>query len=246
MNKENVCFPFDDLEENKNIKVFCFSHAGGSALIFRKWLKRDSEIEVIPVELPGKGTRIGEEAITDFEKLTEQLSQSIAKKINNERFYLFGHSMGAIIAFDIASKLEKIHEIKPEKLIVVGRQAPHFPNEDKFKSYMGDEALIDEMKRVNGTPKEFFENEAFLKFMIPIIRNDYKLNESYEYKGEKINIPIIAHSAKYDYEADEGIMSHWSEVTNNTFKLKSFNGDHFFIYDEKMNYYKELIKEIKI
>lgn len=246
MNKFDVYFPFSDVEKHKNIKIFCFSHAGGNASIFRKWLKQDSEVECIPVELPGKGMRNQEKAITNFDELTDKLAEVIFKTINNnEIFYLFGHSMGAAIAFDVECKLEKNYNIKAKKLIVVGRQAPHFPNTDKFKSYMGDEELIKEMKRVNGTPKEVFENKVLLNFILPIVRNDYKLNESYKYNGEKISIPIIAHSAKEDYEADVEIMSHWSEVTSSDFELVSFEGDHFFIHDDKNNYYKNILKIVK-
>eukprot|EP00828_Plagiopyla_frontata_P040858 TRINITY_DN5657_c0_g1_i6.p2 TRINITY_DN5657_c0_g1~~TRINITY_DN5657_c0_g1_i6.p2 ORF type:complete len:503 (-),score=96.87 TRINITY_DN5657_c0_g1_i6:42-1550(-) len=245
----NKWFPFETCKNNiynssDVCDVFCFSHAGGSASTYRKWTLEFKGVNFICVELPGIGTRRNEEFITDFKLIVKSLADNIEKKVNNENFYFYGHSMGAAIAFFTASFMLK-HNIKsPKKIIVAGRQNPSEKNLKEFKTYMDDNALINELKRYNATPKEVLENEEFLKIIIPELRKAYKLNESFIYSGDKISIPIIAHAGKYDSEANCEIMLRWKKMTTNDFKIREFDGDHFFIFNNEKEYKERLIKDI--
>lgn len=238
-------FPFEGKHTNLNPKnVFCFHHAGGSAAAYRKWTLGISPVKFICVELPGKGTRRNEEFTEDFNRLVDLLVENIMEKVRDEDFYFFGHSMGAAIAFFTAYKMNQWYGKKPCKLIVAGRQAPDEVNLTEFKTYMGDDALIEELRRYKATPLEVLENKDLLNILIPEIRKDYTLNESFQYADEKLDIPIIAHSGKYDYEADVEIMRKWSDMTNNQFTIREFVGDHFFLFDLGDIYKKQLISDI--
>ncbi|CQR73884.1 Linear gramicidin dehydrogenase LgrE [Sporomusa ovata DSM 2662] len=240
----NNWFPFGYNRDSKKARVFCFHYAGGSAAAFKHWTISCLTVEFIPVELPGKGTRISEPCFEKFDCLIEELLSGLMTAINNRPFYFFGHSMGAIIAFEAAYQLKCKYGIQPEKLIVAGRHAPHHPDPSMFKSHMDDEALIGELKRLNGTPREIMENKEILQFLLPIIRSDYRLHESYCYRGQKLNLPIIAHAGKRDYEANAAIMKYWNEVTDGPFALKEFDGNHFFVQNLGEEYLSELIRAV--
>ncbi|WP_312203353.1 thioesterase II family protein [Anaerospora hongkongensis] len=245
MKNTNRWFPFTrNQESKKTTKVFCFHYAGGSSAIFKHWAVSRLPVEFIPVELPGRGARIGELCEENFDCLIEQLIPSLTAVINNRPFCFFGHSMGAMIAFETAYQLRQKYGVQPEKLIVAGRHAPHRPDLSFFKSHMDDEALIAELKRLQGTPPEILENKEFIRFLLPMIRSDYKLHESYAYRGQKLSIPIIAHAGKYDRDANAAIMQHWQQVTDGIFAIEEFNGNHFFVQDLGEAYLAELVREV--
>ncbi|UHA73200.1 thioesterase II family protein [Paenibacillus sp. 481] len=246
MEMTNKWFPFGCQRDiDKEIRVFCFHFAGGSSAAFKHWTTPNLPVEFIPVELPGRGVRISEACMENFDDLIEQLMANLIKVLDYRRFHFFGHSMGAVIAFEAAYQLQDKFGILPEQLIVAGRHAPHHPDPSLFQSYMSDEALIAEIKRLDGTPKEILENREVMQFLLPMIRSDYKLHESYNYRGNKLNIPIIAHAGTDDPEADASLMQHWSEVTDGTFELQQFAGNHFFVQNLRDVYLVELINKVR-
>lgn len=239
----NRWFPFAHNRSGGNHKrVFCFHYAGGSSVIFKQWAAAGRPVEFIPVELPGRGTRSAEACLENFDQLTEPLLSGLLQAIDNRPFCFFGHSMGAVIAFEAAWQLQTRYGLQPEQLIVAGRHAPHCPDPATFKSYMNDEALIRELKRLNGTPPEILENREILDFLLPMIRSDYKLHESYRYRGQNLNLPVIAHAGKYDHEANAALMRHWREVTAGSFALREFDGNHFFVQNLGEEYLAELMR----
>lgn len=243
MNREDQWFPIKQKSNvEKKYRVFCFHYAGGSSTVYKNWVINDYPVEFIPVELPGRGTRICETCIEDFDTLIDELVPNLKKSIDERPFFFYGHSMGAAIAFKAAHKLHKLYGIYPEKLIVAGRHAPHREDPSTFKIHMGEAALIEELKRLEGTPKEVLENEELLQFILPLIKNDYKLHESFNYYGEKVSIPIIAHAGSKDFEANMDEMKHWKEVTGKAFEIKEFKGNHFFVQALGDEYISEIIK----
>lgn len=244
--ERNKWFPFETYKNKVDLKmknVFCFSHAGGSAATYRKWTLKKQGINIITVELPGVGSRRKEEFIYDYKDFIDELAIEIQEKSKNCEFYFFGHSMGAALAFYLAKHMQDKNLKIPKKIVVAGRQPPNEENEIEFKTYMDDQALIDELKRYEATPKELLENEEFLNIVIQDLRKAYTLNESYIYNGEKINIDIVAHSGISDFEANNDIMSRWANVTNKDFKIKEFDGNHFFIFNLGDEYEDNLLKE---
>lgn len=245
MSEKNKWFPTINKEKEMNShKVFCFHYAGGSSSVYKQWAVFNGPVEFIPVELPGRGTRIAEKCIEDFDSLMDELIPNLKEVIGKDIFTLYGHSMGASIAFDAACRLKSKYNILPEKLIVAGRHAPHQEDPSVFKSYMGDDKLIKELKRLNGTPKEVLENKMLLQFVLPMIRSDYKLHESYKYNGEKLSVPIIAHTGIEDYEANYNVMKEWKNMTTRGFQIKKFNGNHFFVQNLGNEYMMQLAETV--
>ncbi len=245
MKDKNQWFPFVSEEINVNDKaiIFCFHHAGGTAATYRPWTVKREEAMIACVELPGKGTRRNERFIFEFSDMLPELAQNIVQFAREKKIILFGHSMGAAMAFYVTDYLYKMFGKKCEKLIVSGRQAPYQENPFEFKTYMGDDALVNELVRYNATPKAVLENQELLDFILPGLRQDYILNETLHYHGEILNVPIAAHAGTGDYEANAEIMGLWSEVTTRPFCLEEFCGSHFFVTDMGEAYKKKVVEE---
>jgi len=241
---EERWFPFTTypLNDYDHKKIFCFHHAGGSASVYRKWTLEKRNVNFICIELPGKGTRRREPFVSDYMELLPSLCESIAKVSNGKAFCLFGHSMGAAMAFYAANYLQEHYGISPEKIIAAGRQAPQDEDPGEFKSYMGDDSLIQELKKYNATPKEILENKELLQFILPEVRKDYKLNESLIYHGEQVNAPIYINFGSDDIGATHEIMRNWQAVTTQKIHEKNFTGDHFFVLNS--NQYPEYLASV--
>lgn len=240
-------FPFTtyDLDElnNRDI-VFCFHHAGGSASVYRKWTLKKEKINFVCVELPGKVTRRKERFIENFEELVGPLVESIINVADDRNILFFGHSMGAAMAFYAAAYMAQNYGREPRKIVVAGRQAPNEVNLTEFKSYMDDDALIKELIRYQATPKEILQNQELLSFVLPEVRRDYKLNESFIYRGECINSPLILHSGVNDIEANKEIMQRWSSVTKKVVRMREFQSDHFFVLNLGNEYWEQLYRDL--
>jgi len=238
----NPWFPFGIRKDRSRPLLFCFHYAGGSSTIFRHWVALRSTVDIVPVELPGRGTRMAEPHPQRFDELIEALLAALAPEVEGREFCLFGHSMGAAIAFDAACRLEREYGFRTAKLIVAGRHAPHRPDPSPFSSDMDDEALVRELQRLGGTPPDILENEELLRYLLPMIRSDYRLHESFVYRRQLLMAPIVAHSGTGDRDASEEEMRHWSEVTDAEFAIRSFEGNHFFVQRLGDAYLNELLR----
>ena len=243
---DNKWFPFG-LETDKPVKYFCFPHAGGSANVFRKWMNysQDSDIEIIPVEYPGRATRLSDKIHACINDMAIEIATAIFDAISEEKYVLYGHSFGALVAFQTEYILEQKYHMKADAVVVSGRQAPNMEDASQFRTWMGEEALINEMIQMKTINEELLENEMYLKFFLPIIMKDYSLNEKYVYNGEVLNAPIIAFSSADDMGAEPEIMVGWENMTKSGFVLKRKNGAHFFVYEEERAFYDELLREVE-
>lgn len=236
-------FPYNEQLDKGKPMLFCFHYAGGTASAFFEWKKAIKNANIVPVELPGKGTRYKEVFLKRIEDILQRLCEEILPLIRGHTFYFYGHSMGAAIAFYTGMYLQKNKGIVPEKFIVSGRQAPQDLSVDEGIGYLSDEEIKKELERVGGTPDEILSNEDIMKFFMPAIRADYCLNDSFSYEGEKINCPIIANCGHKDEDASLDIMNGWRAVTSKEFVIREFEGDHFFPFHNStyLNYIDGLL-----
>lgn len=244
MKQTEKWFPFG-IKNDKRIVLFCFAHAGGSATSFRSWDKfAGSDVQVVPVELPGHAMRFWEKPADEIQELVKEIAQAISEVIEDRTYTLYGHSFGALLAFLTAYELEKQYHKKAGLLVVSGRHAPFDEEKGGFRTYMGKQALIDEMRRLGFMSEEMLNNEEFLGIFLTVIMNDYKLNEEYQYANEKIGVPILAYSSKDDLGAEPEVMKGWNKATNGMFRLYEMAGSHFFVYEMGKSFYELLEKNI--
>lgn len=214
-----------------SIRLFCFPYAGGRTLIYRTWSNHLSEnVEVCAIELPGRGTLLKEAPFTRIEPLVETIAQNILPKLDKP-FALFGHSMGALVSFELAHFLRKKYALNPVHLFVSGRHAPQNVSAKPPIYSLPEPEFLAELHRLNGTSKEILENRELMELLLPILRADFEVIETYTYQPlPPLECPITAFGGLSDTEANIDQLQGWAKQTNSTFLLKMFQGDHFFIH----------------
>ncbi len=215
---------------NVELRLFCFPYAGGAAFVYRDWANHlPSTVQVVPVELPGRGARLAETPFVSVPPLISELSEVITPLLDVP-FVFFGHSMGAVIAFELARSLRRKHAVEPRRLLVSGRRAPELPDDEPITYNLPAPELIDELRRLQGTPKEVLENAELMALMIPLIRADFQLVQSYEYVAEApLRCPISVFGGLQDTEVPRESLQLWENQTCRRFTLHMLPGDHFFL-----------------
>lgn len=229
MKIQNPCFPFG-IEGDTEPLLFCFHHAGGNAGQLRSWSGIKNGIAVVPVEYAGHGCRMREPSPKGIHEIAEELAKEILNKQKNRKIYIYGHSLGSLIAFETVKFLEE-NGVEISGLIVAGRGAPFDKDLGSFKSCMGRDALLTEMRRLGGMEECFLQDKSFMDYFAPIILKDYELHERYVYDNACICAPICAHCAREDVDTSPEQMAHWSAVTKDFFEEELFDGGHFFVLE---------------
>lgn len=240
-NKLLRLFPFG-VDDEAEALLFCFYHAGGNSEQMRKWKEKSKKIAVVPIEIAGHGSRFREPFSKSILEIAEETAEAIMSVASVRPVYIYGHSFGALNAFETACCLEK-KNIPISQLIIAGRGAPFDSDKNGFRLEMGRSALVETLRGLGGMNTELFSDERFAEYFLPIIESDLSLIESYSYDGKTVNCSINAHCGIYDTETDQEQMSHWKTVTLSRLNEKLFDGGHFFIYENE-EYFNELIIDI--
>lgn len=223
-------------ESESRIRLFCFPYAGSSAQIFHGWQQQlPSGIQVSPVHLPGRGKRIREKPLTDLLALAELLIADLLQDLEKP-YALFGHSLGATIAFEVARAARRKGLPLPAHLIVSGCRAPQLSH-TRFHSYdLPTADLIERLRKLNGTPPQVLESPELMEFFLPIVRADLEMIQTYKYLVEApLSCPIAAFGGWQDLEEPPEMIAPWREHTTASFQRLMFPGDHFFLHSDTGN-----------
>lgn len=228
-----------------SLRLFCFPFAGGGAQSFRTWPDAlPNTVEVCPVQLPGRELRIKEPPFSNVVPMLEPLATAIRPSLDKP-FAFFGHSMGAIIAFELARKLRRDHNLLPECLIVSARVAPHLPIPRAPIHNLPLAEFLEALKGLKGTPKEVLENQALMDIVTPLLRADLAVHEAYGYLEEtRLQCPILAFGGLQDTEASRQAIDAWQEHTTGGFVRRMLPGDHFFIVTAQTLFLRTLSQEL--
>lgn len=212
------------------MRLFCLPYAGGSAAIFRRWNELlPGHIEVCPVQLPGRASHMMGPPFTRLLPLIEELAQGLRSHLEMP-FVFFGHSMGAIICFELARYLRKRSLPEPLHLFVSGRTAPQIPEEGPFDYDLAEPEFIEKLRSLNGTPQEVLDHPELMQLMIPLLRADFALIQTYVYSLEPpLDCPITAFGGIDDVEVSQAHLEAWREQTSASYALRMLPGDHFFL-----------------
>lgn len=187
-------------------------------------------IEICPVQLPGRGSRITELPFTEMSQLVQAAGQSLAAYLDKP-FAFFGHSMGALVGFELARHLRRNYNLQPVHLFVSGRCSPQTLREP-FDPNLSESEIPEMLRRYNGIPEEALENPELLELMLPVLRADLALCKSYVYAPEPpFSFPITAFGGINDRGATHGCIEGWREHTTGPFVVRMFPGDHFFLIE---------------
>lgn len=230
---------------NPKLRLFCFPYAGAGAFIYKGWADHlPDTIEVWPVQLPGRGRRFKESPYTRIDSLVEDISQAMAPLLDLP-FAFFGHSLGALVSFDLTRKLRNEFRLQPSHLFVSGSRAPHITRDDPITYNLPDDQFINELKRLNGTPREVLQHPELLRLMITTLRADFEISETYISSAmSPLDCPITAFSGWEDEEAPKGDVEAWKYQTTASFNLLMMPGDHFFLHTSESLLLQTLSKEL--
>jgi len=226
---------------NAYLRLFCFHYAGGNASVFREWSNHVLEaVEIYSVELPGHGTRLMEPAFDRIAPLIHTLKAALLPSLTKP-FAFFGHSMGALISYELAQTLQQDHDLHPRHLFVSGHRAPHIPDPDLPIHALPKAEFLDTLRRYNGTPEAVLQNAELMELLLPTLRADFALIETYRYTPHPpLNCPITAFGGLQDWKTSTDNLEAWREHTRTTFSLQMFPGDHFFIHSAQTSLLKAL------
>jgi medium-chain acyl-[acyl-carrier-protein] hydrolase len=209
-------------------RLFCFPYAGGSAAIYRRWGNGPlADCEVCPVQIPGRERRIAERPIDRMTRLAGAVAAALPL---DKPFALFGHSMGALLAFETTRQLRRLGAPAPFHLFVSGAPAPQLCPNRPQRHRLGHEQFQAEVRKLGGTPEEVFADPELLDLVLPTLRADFAAIDTYIYRDEAaFACPITALAGDRDREVDHFEVMEWRAQTQARFHFHLFAGDHFFI-----------------
>jgi len=230
---------------NAALRLFCFPYAGGGSALFMNWPDLlPQSVEVCAARLPGRGARMKERPFTNLSEMVGTISETIAPFLNKP-FAFFGHSMGAMISFELARRLRREGQPAPERLFVSGRRAPQLRCTDPPTYNLPDAEFIRELKTLNGTPPEVLMNEELVRLVMPLLRSDFQVCQTHEYTPEApLACAITAMGGIEDEEAQEGRLDAWKEQTTSSFSLRIMPGDHFYLHKYESLFFRTLLSEL--
>jgi medium-chain acyl-[acyl-carrier-protein] hydrolase len=212
-------------------------YAGGTADIYRGWQRWFPEqIDICLVHLPGRGKRVREEPFTQLTPLVKAIAANIGGAIKVP-YALYGHSMGALISFELGRELLEKHGHSPAHIFVSGCRAPQWPKSEPPTFNLPHDKFIDELKRLNGTPREVFDDPELMEVFSKILRADFEIVDTYEYRAqERLACPITVYGGLQDEDVPVESCRAWQEQTLVDCKVQMFEGDHFFIRNSRSEF----------
>lgn len=221
--------------ERPRLRLFCFPYAGAGIAAFRPLVVALGDgVELIAVQPPGRGTRLREQPFKRMTPLVAQLSFLIQPLLDRP-FLFFGHSLGALVAFELTRELRRM-AVLPRALIVSATISPQLPNTNLPLHGMDDTAFLAELARLKGMPPEILTNRELLEIVLPAVRADFEILETYHYTSEPpLGIPLATLGATNDPRANLQQLEAWREQTTEAFDLKIFPGGHFYFSESDQN-----------
>lgn len=227
-----------------SIKLLALPCAGASATMYLRWRRGLPEwIHLIPVELPGRGSRLNEPLIEDFRQLVTQLCEEQAEAMQG-RYALFGHSMGALLAYGMASQQRQLSRSLPRMLFASASPAPRWHDPERFAGKDNDAALIADLREQGGTPEEVFACAELLRLTLDTLGADYRLCKSFERVATALTTSIQVFAGRQDRIAAERLEA-WRYETESAFSVTWFEGHHFFIREREQEVLTALVRGLE-
>lgn len=225
---------YREVNPRARLRMFCFPYAGGGASAYRGWSSSlPSDVEVCPVQLPGRESRLREPAFDRPGPLIQGVADALQPWLDMP-FVFFGHSMGGMISFELSRELRRRGQKLPLHIFVSGRRAPQLPARDEPIHDLPEPEFIVKLRELNGTPEEVLQHAELMKLLIPVLRADFAVNETYEYtEDEPFDFGLSAFGGLGDEEVTREDLASWRDQTRGRFRLRMLPGDHFFLHSAK-------------
>lgn len=214
--------------------------------MFRDWADGlPADVEVCPIQFPGRGTRLMEPPYRRLSLLVDALTEAL-RPLLDKPFALFGHSLGSLVSFELARQLRASHRARPVRLFVSAGSAPQIPHRGPPIHNLPEKEFAAELRRLNGTPGELLNHKELMDIVIPSLRADFALYESYRYvPGPPLNCPISTFGGLSDQRVNHDDLEAWRDQTTLSFSIRMFPGDHFFLKSTQPLLLRALSQELR-
>lgn len=215
------------------LPLYCLPHAGGGASVYRPWVGRLPGVAVMPVQLPGREARLREAPYERMAPLVSALAD-VLPGAPDGRYAVYGHSLGALVAFELLREIRRRGAPGPVHLFVSGCVPPHcaFDDGPPVGGMMQSE-VVDMLRRLGGTPEWLLADPSVLDMILPAVRADFSVKETYECLPEPpLDVPVTALASTNDPRAGHEVVAGWREQTTREFELHTFVGGHFAVFEQ--------------
>ncbi|UFJ41778.1 alpha/beta fold hydrolase [Brevibacillus humidisoli] len=241
LSKEFSWFVSQQSKQPPKLRLFCFPYAGGGSAVYQGWQEElPPEIQLLAAQLPGREKRFTEPACHSLDELIAGLSKAIIPYLDTPVAF-FGHSMGALIAYELARELAERYDTHPVHLFVSAKAAPQIAQTEPPVYNLPHQAFIQKLYTLNGTPKEVLENQELMELYEPILRADFEVCDTYCFRpGLRLDCPISIFGGLQDGEIPVADLAAWEELVARSGTVRMYEGDHFFLHKR----YKEIVQMI--
>lgn len=213
-----------------SIRLICLPYAGGGVRTYQSWAAQLPEgVELVAVQPPGRGSFMGTPAYNNMAMLVNALYKEISPLLDRP-YVLFGHSLGSRIAFELLHQLQLRNQRLPELFMASGSSSPDTARSKASTYQLSDAQFVAELQRMNGTPTEVLENKELMSILLPLLRADFQLAETYRFTGS-VQFPLELHvlGGLDDVDVPLENLPHWGRFFSKKMHVHTFAGGHFFI-----------------
>jgi medium-chain acyl-[acyl-carrier-protein] hydrolase len=222
---------------HSKLRLFCFPYAGAGAMVFRDWcLHVPRDVEILALQAPGRESRFREAPLTQLDSLVDEL---VAVMPTDKPFAFFGHSLGALVAFELVRRLRQTHGRLPQHLFVSARNAPQTKALTETYYNLPDNEFAEKVTLLGGMDDLILQNKEMMSLILPILRADFQMNETYEYRAEPpLTCPISAFHGTEDSIMTYELLDAWRTQTASDFRLRTLEDGHFFINTARQKFWQ--------
>ncbi|MER7930156.1 thioesterase domain-containing protein [Streptomyces sp. NPDC096057] len=221
------------------VRLVCFPQAGGGTFAYRPWMAMLApDIDVLPVALPGRDHRYNEPPYTDLAQLARAVAEGLRPTLLDREHHVpyafFGHSLGAVLAYETARILSDAHH-PPALLIASGSAPPHRAAATRTHHTLPDDEFLAEVVGLGGVPRAVLDEPELVQVMLPVLRADFTAAETYAHTaGPPLDCPVAVYTGDRDTSVPRAHLTEWDQVTNiRPVRHRSFAGDHFYLDDAR-------------
>jgi medium-chain acyl-[acyl-carrier-protein] hydrolase len=228
-----------------SLRMICFPYAGGGASVFRPWVRAmPAAVELLSVQMPGRESRFAEPALPDLDRVLEGLLPALAPRLDRP-FVFFGHSLGALLAFETARALRRQGGPLPIHLLLSGRRAAHVPMERRpFHDLPADE-LIGEVRKLNHGGSGMLDDPDMASLALPMLRADFAVHDTYSYRPEPgLDVPFSIFGGLADQTTPVESLREWRVLSTRRTTVSLFPGGHFFLETERRDVLAVVIQRL--
>lgn len=215
------------------VRLFCLPYAGGSTAVFRGWAEKlPPSVQVCAVQLPGRDARADESPYRRLPSLITDLAAAVLPLLDRP-YVVFGHSMGALVSFELVRQLRRQGAPLPAQLFLAAFRAPDLPNPNIRIHHLPDEVIKTVLAK-EGTPREVLQSEDLMRALLPTLRADFELCDTYEFVREApLPIPVDVIGGMHDVRVGKADLEGWRSQAEVSFRLTMLPGPHLFIHESR-------------